>query len=234
MTDTATATTPAVKDKGLLARFTGVLFSPRETFAAVAARPRPFAMLLLVLGATAVLAGGFYFTAVGQQAFLDTYEKTNPQALEAMQKVAPYMGYIVIVTTLIITPLFYLLVSGILLGIFTVMMGGDAKFKQVFSVVVHAQAVAVVGQLIMVPLSYVMGSTNIGTNASVFLPMLDDRSFLYHLATKIDLFWIWLVVTMSIGLGVLYRRKTGSVAVGFFIIYALIALGIAAIQAARS
>jgi hypothetical protein len=234
MTELTTQPTPEVKDKGLFARCAGVLFSPRETFAVVARWPRPLTMFLLILGATIVLTGGFMFTDVGQQAYMDAYEKTNsPQAVEAMQKFLPYMGYLVIGGILVFTPLFYLAVSGIVLAIFT-MMGGDAKFKQVFSVLVHSGIVGVVGMLVTVPLQYITRSSQVATNASVFFPMLDDKGFIYYFVNKIDLFTIWTIVTVSIGLGVLYRRKTGPVAVGFFVVYALIALGIAAFQAARS
>ncbi len=234
MTELSTQPTPEIKDKGLFARCTGVLFSPRETFAVVARWPRPLTMFLLVLGATILLTGGFMFTAVGQQAYMDAYERTNsPQAVEAMQRFLPYMGYFVVGGTLVMTPLFYLAVSGIILAVFT-MMGGDAKFKQVFSVLAHTGVIGIVGQLVTVPLQYITRSSQVVTNASVFFPMLDDKSFVYNLVNKVDLFMVWTVVTLSIGLGVLYRRKTGPIAVAFFVIYALIAAGIAAFQAARS
>jgi hypothetical protein len=235
MTELTAQPTTEIKDKGLFARCAGVLFAPRETFAAVARWPRPFAMLVLVLGATALLTGGFMLTAVGQQAFMDAYERTNSaEAVAQMQKFVPYVGYITIVSTLIVAPIIYVVVSGIILAVFTVMMGGDAKFKQVFSVLVHSAVVGVVGQLVTVPLQYITRSSRVVTNASVFFPMLDDKGFIYNLATKVDLFTVWSVVTLSIGLGVLYRRKTGPIAVGFFVLYALIAVAIAAFQAARS
>ncbi|MGE5362093.1 MAG: YIP1 family protein [Bacteroidales bacterium] len=234
MTELTTQPTTEIKDKGLVARFTGVLFSPRETFAVVARWPRPFTMLLLILGMTALLTGGFMFTAVGQQTFLDGIERSgNAQQLEMMQKIAPYMGYIVIGQLLIVSPLILLAISGIVLAVFT-MAGGDAKFKQVFAVVVHSGAVGVLGQLVTVPLSYITRSSQVVTNASVFFPMLDDKSFLYNVINKVDLFTVWSVMVMAIGLGVLYRRRTGPIAVVFFVLYALIALGIAAFQAARS
>jgi hypothetical protein len=64
--------------------------------------------------------------------------------------------------------------------------------------------------------------------------MLDDTSFLARLAGMVDLFLVWWVVVLAIGFGVLYKRRTGPIAVAFFILYALIAVAIAAIQAARS
>ncbi len=66
-----TSTIPAPAPKNLAARFFGVVFSPRATYAAVAAQPRVFGMLALV----ALLVGGgtavFMATDVGKQAWLD-------------------------------------------------------------------------------------------------------------------------------------------------------------------
>jgi hypothetical protein len=234
MTEITTPTDGVVADKSLFARLLGVLFSPRETFAAVAAHPRWFGMLALIAVAGAVLVGGFMFTAVGQQTFLDAFERQgNAQQLAIMQRIAPYMGYVYAGSALVIGPLFQVLVAAALFGVFMA-LGGDARFKQVFSVLVHASVVSLVGQVILVPVQYLTQSAKVVTNASVFFPMLDDQSFLFMLASRIDLFTIWFLVVLSIGLGVLYRRRTGSIATVFFVLYALIALGIAAIQAARS
>ena len=49
----------------------------------------------------------------------------------------------------------------------------------------------------------------------------------------IDLFIVWYVVVLSIGLAVLYRRKTKSVAMVLFGIYAVIAIGVALFQSSR-
>jgi len=66
------------------------------------------------------------------------------------------------------------------------------------------------------------------TNLAVMLPMLPDGSFVAKLAGMIDLFVIWWVIVLAMGLAVLYRRKTQSIAIGFFTVYAVIALAVAA------
>jgi hypothetical protein len=58
--------------------------------------------------------------------------------------------------------------------------------------------------------------------------MLDESSFLAKLLGTIDLFLIWWVVVLSIGLAVLFKRKTGPVAAGLFIVYGVIAVIVAA------
>ena len=112
--------------------------------------------------------------------------------------------------------------------VFNVAMGGTATFKQLFAVFVHSTAVTVVQQLFVTPLNYVRETMSSATNLAVFLPMLDESSFLAKLLGTIDLFLIWWVVVLSIGLAVLFKRKTGPIAAGLFIVYGVIAVIVAA------
>ena len=57
--------------KGLAARAAGVIFSPRETYAEVAARPRAFGILALAILLMAGLQGWLLSTDTGQQALFD-------------------------------------------------------------------------------------------------------------------------------------------------------------------
>ncbi len=58
--------------------------------------------------------------------------------------------------------------------------------------------------------------------------MLDESSFLAKFLGTIDLFIVWWVVVLSIGLAVLFKRKTGPIAAGLFIVYGVIAVIVAA------
>ena len=62
------------------------------------------------------------------------------------------------------------------------------------------------------------------TNLAVLLPMLDEKSFLGRLLGMIDLFIIWWLLVLAIGLAVLYRRRTQPIAIALFGVYAVIAL----------
>ncbi len=111
-------------------------------------------------------------------------------------------------------------------------MGGQATFKQLFAVYVHSNVVAAVGQMFTGPLNYFRGSMSSATNLSVVLPMIDEHSFLGRLLGMIDLFLIWWVVVLAIGLGALYRRRTQPIAIGLFAVYAVIILAAAAVMSA--
>ena len=100
------------------------------------------------------------------------------------------------------------------MGVFNAVLGGDATFKQVFSVVAHAGVVSLAQQLFVYPLDYARGSLSSPTNLGVFLPFLDENTFPARLLGAIDLFLIWWMVNLAIGLGVLYKRRTGPIATG--------------------
>jgi hypothetical protein len=67
------------------------------------------------------------------------------------------------------------------------------------------------------------------TSLGALLPMLDDQSFIGKLAGMLDIFVVWWLLVIAIGLGVLYRRKTQPIAITLFGIYAVIIIAIAAI-----
>lgn len=222
--------------KSLIARFIGVIVSPRDTFRAVVAHPRWLGMLTVVCVGMAVLVGGYLSTKTGQQAWLDA-ATSNPltgsvsgDQYAAMEKMAPFAGYFAIGQMLLMTPLLFLVMSGILFAVFNAALGGTSTFKQLFTVVVHSSAVSLLGQLYTMPMNYASGTLSSATNLGVLLPMVDETSFVGRLAGMIDLFIIWWILVLAIGLGVLYRRRTQPIAVSLLVVYAVIALVVALVR----
>lgn len=249
MTDTAPAIVPpaepsrtAPKGKGLLARVVGVFFSPRATFEDIAARPRVLGVL--ALGLFVVVIGLYLLlsTEVGQQAWLDqqvqqreAFGQTIPDAqYQGMERIAPYIGYIAAGLYLVFIPIVVVTLAGILLGVFNALLGGDATFKQVLAIVAHAGLITALQTIFALPLDYVRETLSSPTTLGVFVPFLEETNFLARLLGMIDLFQIWWLVVLAIGLGVLYKRRTGPIAVTLLSVYAVIILAIAAVRSALS
>lgn len=226
----------------LISRVIGIITSPRATFEQIVAAPRVGGALALVALISAVLVGGFLATATGQQAWLEQavasqeawgMEVTDEQ-YAGMQKMAPMAPYLSGVPYLFIIPISAVIMSGLLYAIFNAMMGGSATFKQLLSVVAHSQIIMALALIVSTPINYMKGSMTGATSLSVLFPMLDESSFLARLLGMIDVFVVWYVIVLSIGLAVLYRRKSKSVAMVLFGIYAVIAIGVALFQSSRS
>jgi hypothetical protein len=237
-----TAPVRAEPSKGLLARVIGVFVAPRATYADVAARPRWFGVLALC---TLVVAGGFFIllsTDVGQQAVLDQQErvlesfgiKLSDAQVEQMESRVEYARYTTAAGQLVGIPLVAAIVAGILLGIFNAVLGGDASFKQVFAIVAHSGVINAVQAAFSLPLDYLRETLSSPTNLGIFAPFLEENTFAARLLGSIDLFQIWGILSLAIGLGVLYKRRTTPIATTMLLVYVVIVTAVAAIRSALS
>ncbi len=222
----------------LSSRVLGIVTAPRAAYAAVAERPRVAGVLLVVLAIHAGLIAAFLGTEVGRQAFLDAQIRTAESfgrtvsdaeytRLEAMSAYAPAISA---ASELIGLTAGLLVISGVAAGVFGGVLGGRASFRQVAAIVAHSGLILALQQLVSVPLDYARQSLSSAANLALFLPMLDEGSFGARLLGSIDLFRVWWMVSLAIGLGVLYRRRTAPVAWTLLAIYAAIAVAIAIVQ----
>lgn len=230
----ATAAADAGADH-LLARLLGVLFSPQATFTRIVARPRWFGALLVVTLVTCGLTFALLSTESGQTALLDQQvrqseafgQTINEEQYAQMERMLPMMRYIVPGSQLVFMPIVTMVVVGILFAVFNALLGGSASFKQVAAVVTHSGAVTLLQQFFIAPLNYARESMSSATNLGVFVPFLDEGNLIARFLGTIDLFIVWWLLVLSIGLAVLYRRKTSPIFWSFMGIYVIIALVIA-------
>jgi hypothetical protein len=232
------ATTPSSADPGLFARFVGVIFSPRETFAAVAARPR----WLGIMAITLVVAAACQYVILSSPELQDNIINQQIRAMEAQGPVSDaqiagvetFIGFlprIYVGATLILGPLFTAIIAGILVWIFSMLMGGNGTFKQVYAVVTHSGVVSMLSGILSAALVLAgvppSGVRPPGANLGVFVPMLEETSFVTVMLTTIDLVLVWWLITLATGLAVLYKRRTGSIATALIAVYVVIAVLIA-------
>lgn len=222
---------PAVP--GVFARAIGIITSPKATFEQVVKAPRAIGILALVALLTGVSASAFSLTEKGRQVQVDFSVQqmerfgvtVTDEMYAAMEKRSAYTPYTTVVSMFVFFPIFVLIVSAIFYAIFNAIMGGTAEFKQVMAVTSHAWMVPTLGAIFAGIMNFARGSISQSVaNLGMLLPMLKEGSFVANLAGAVDLFQIWFVLTLSIGLGVLYKRKTSSIATGLFIVYAIIAV----------
>lgn len=222
----------------LLARFIGIITSPKATFEAVVAHPKWLGALALTTIIVAIFVSLPLTTEGGQQSQIDTQVKAieafggqiDDRMYAGMQQSARYAWMTTFFSFLVLGPLMSAIFAGILFGVFTVLTGGQATFRQMFTVYVHSTIVPSAAQLFIGPLNYFRQSMTSATNLGVLLPMIDDQSFLGRLLGMLDLFWIWWLIVLSIGLGVLYKRRTQSIAYGLFGVYIVGIILVAAVM----
>ena len=222
----------------LFPRFMGIIFSPTVVYNEVVQRPNWLGMLLVVSIVGAVFIGGFFSTEIGQEAWLDealskassSSGELSDQQIETMEKIQPYVGLIGVGQVLVGGPLVTLILSGLLFVVFNAILGATSTFRQLFSVVVHSGVIGAVQNIFTWPLNYFREVISPSpTSLAAFLPMLDEDSFIYGFAMGIDLFLLWWLIVLAIGLAILYKKKAKSIALSLLIVYGLIVSVFAAV-----
>jgi len=238
MTATAAAAVSTPAPKSLVARIFGMLTSPKDTFQSVVASPKWFGVLAITTLAVAFFTALPLTTDAGRQSAIDRQVsqlqsfgvQVNDEAYARMEKQSAIMPYTTAGSIVVFTPIVATIFAGILFAIFNAALGGEAAFKQVFSVLVHAGVVSSFGAVFGGVINYFRQRMDNVTNLGSLVPMLPEKSFVVGFISAIDVFLVWWMIVLAIGLAVLYRRRTQPIAITLLSIYGLIAIVIGVLK----
>jgi len=238
MTATAAAAGSTPAPKSLVARIFGMLTSPKDTFQSVVASPKWFGVLAITTLAVAFFTALPLTTDAGRQSAIDRQVsqlqsfgvQVNDEAYARMEKQSAIMPYTTAGSIVVFSPIVATIFAGILFAIFNAALGGEATFKQVFSVLVHAGVVSSFGAVFGGIINYFRQRMDNVTNLGSLVPMLPEKSFVVGFLSAIDIFLVWWMIVLAIGLAVLYRRRTQPIAITLLSIYGVIAIVIAVVK----
>jgi hypothetical protein len=217
---------------GLGRRVLGILVSPRATYEALIQTPRWFDVLALSYLITAIATALLLETDVGQLALLDQWERTAAAfgqevdaaqyaaMAEASQNGATYAAF----TSFVSGPVLAFALSALLYVVFRA-SPVTVSYRQVLAVVAHAGVILAVRQLVAAPVTYASESLASPITMGVFFRMLDEGSPLARFFSIIDLFVLWWVMLLAVGMSVLSRRparRLAGVFVGAYITLAVL------------
>jgi hypothetical protein len=123
------------------------------------------------------------------------------------------------------------ILAGVLYGFFSAILGYDTTYKHVVAIVVHAGVLTTLSILVSYPVFYLKQSMSSPTSLFVFFPFLDETGVLARFLGIIDLFRLWWLANLAIGLGVLFKKRVGPIFTGFLILYGVIAVVYAGVSA---
>ena len=196
-------------------RVVGVLMHPRQTMAEVVRDPSFITVWVVVLLVVAACGVSILFTAVGQQALVDERVRTTEMIGGRVDDAAyaewlahpPISAYVTSGGRLLVTPLATLVVALGLVGLAGI-DGAGVSFIVALAIVVHATTVLALQQVIAVPAQLVRESLVSPTSLAMLMPAVEDGSWLARLLGMMDVFGIWWVVLIAIGLGAATGRST--------------------------
>jgi len=215
--------------------------SPRATLNGVVRTPRSLDLALLIVLISAMCSAGFLMTRVGQLAALDQQVRqlesfgatVTDDSYAELRRWVPYRPAISAVVMLVGWPVLWLALTAILKTIGDRTGGQHATFAQVLTVVVHASAILAVREIVAAPINYARESIGGATSLSMLLPAFGESTFPARLLGAVDLFLVWWVALVAMGLGILYQTRTLSIARWMLGAYAAGAGVVALTQAMR-
>jgi hypothetical protein len=217
--------------------------APRATLMSAIANPRSLDLAVLVLAISVTCSVGFLLTRVGQLAALDQQVRQlesfgtviTDERYAELRSLVPYRPVISAAMILVGWPLAWLALAAIVYTLGKRFDGAArrASFAQVLTVLVHASAIFAVRALIATPVNYARESLGGATSLSMLVPSFGESTFPARLLWAIDVFVVWWVVLVALGLSMLYQTRTLLIARWLFGAYAVGAVALALTQALR-
>ena len=231
---------PEPKGMGEASRIAGILFEPGKTFEDIARRPSWIVPMVLVIAVVLVMLA-LFSQRVGWERAIRQQFQTNPrmaqmapeqreQAMQMQLRFAPVVSYVGVILGV---PIVDLIWAGVLLGIVKGIMAAQVRFKQVFSVVTWAGMPGLISTVLTIIVMFLKNPDDFNLqNPLVFNPgalmdPLTTSKFLYSIATSLDLFMIWMLVLIGLGLKAAGGRSlsTGGAMAAVFVPWIVWTLG---------
>jgi Yip1 domain len=174
-------------------------------------------------------------TEVGQLALVDQWEltalafgqhvdDTRYAQFQALSQNGPLYG---MATAVVSGPLLTVVIAALIFVVFRGKADRAVSYSQALSVTAHASVILAIRQVVAAPVSFARETTASATSLGVWFPALDQASPVGRFIGALDVFVIWWVVLLALGVAVLYGRQARTLAAAFLGVYAGVALLIA-------
>ncbi len=213
---------------------TGVLRHPRATMTEVVLRPAFVTTWVLVLLVVAICGGLLLSTPVGQQALVDERVRVtealggrvDDAAYDRLRSDPPVSIYLTSGGRMLLTPPITMVVAAGLMALAR-FDGARVTFVTALAITVHATVVLAIQQVVAAPLHYLNESLTSPTTLASMLRVFDEGSVPARLLGTIDVFGLWWVWLLAVGLA----AATGRLARQYMWRMLAVYLGVAALVA---
>ena len=215
---------------GLLQRIINVFAAPSKSFAAVRENPRWIAPTVLVLLLSLIMT--IYIARAIQK---EQHEKMVTQMEDrgldqeqidsAIERInSPVMKYVMYGSALIGGLAVILVMGGVWLFVARTLLGGTTTYKHMLEVVSLSMLIPSVGMLLKAPIMRFKETMNVHFSLATFMPDSARESFIYKFLMNTDLFNIWYIGVLCIGIAVvagLKVKKVWPLVVGLLVLWYL-------------
>ncbi|NOY60499.1 MAG: hypothetical protein GXO75_16435 [Calditrichaeota bacterium] len=201
---------------GLLSRIVGVFTSPGKTAEAIGAKPNwlvPAIIIILLMLLFTYLAKPVIMqeTMTRVQQMMESKGVAQDQIDTMLNRIQTSMGIRMFAGVTVTTALGIFIWAAIWLFISNIVLGAQASYAQMLGINVYRYFITTIGLLIKLPIMLSKQTMNVHFSLATFLPDDQKTTFLYKILMQVELFNIWTIVVLSIGIAVVSKLDTKKV-----------------------
>lgn len=217
----------------LLARIVQVFVAPAKLFDSLRDRPVWLDAILVTIAVGLIIQLMIPAEVFRAEVLSGLPADATAEQIEATENSLPFLKAIGWVMTVIGPFLFFALIAGVLKLVYSVLLGGEASFKQLFSATAHAQIISAAGALITLPLILSTGNLRSALSLQLLVSGLDSDGWMYGFMNGLNLFGLWTMVVLGIGVSRIYPKVSAGNAITFLVgMYVLLKAVFAALPGA--
>ena len=226
-----------VDSMSFFSRVVNIFIAPGKVFEFLMQKPFWVVPLAVVTLAITLQQGIIMSSQTGKEGMRQEIQK-SPRAAqlssEQVDQQISMMGWIIPISTFFVAPLITFMAAGLVYFIFSIVLGGEITYRHTLSAWTHVGFIGLVGIAVQTALVFIKGTIRPNTTLAAFLPFLEEDSFAYHFMQTFDLFVLWQLGVLAIGMGMLSRVGTKKAAIALYSTLAVVGLIIAGIRQAFS
>lgn len=219
-----------VNQMSAMDRFINIFASPREAFKSIEQKPDWLFPFLVLLAVTLVIQYLILDIQVSDQVEALKQRNLSAEQFEAQRNVL--MGpvkYISFVLIPIFVPIFWAILSGVLLLAANIFLKGsepvEGAYKKIFAMVAWSSLVTLISGILVAIIIQSKGTTNgavLDFSAFLTTPAIgESKSIFYRLMSKIDPFVFWQMFLWMVGLSVFYKVDLKKAAVPVIVLWVI-------------
>jgi len=218
-----------VEDMSVVQRIVGVFTGPAQVFQYL--RVKPDFIVPLILAILIGVASGFMFYDIALDDQIAKYEQNDQLSDEQRSQIIDRIeqsrtGTIRLLSPLVFAPLGVLFIYAVISLIFwfmgNVLLGGKARFKQVFSIFSYSYLIIILLEsVVQYPLILSKQTVKIDMSPAVLLNTAEMSHTLANFISSFDIFHLWFLVVFGIGFSIIYGFSKLKGVVSVFIAWLL-------------
>jgi hypothetical protein len=213
-------------------RFYGVIFSPQQTFKALAKKPVWMDALIVIL--VAIMIFTYLTMPYTQKDTLQLMESNvnfkervgEERFNEIIEDIKNPSKSSVILRSVVLTPLFHVigfLIASLILLVLGRLTATEGNYIQVFAAYLYANLIdKILGNALRLFLIISQKSVfQTSTTLAIFFPHLEVTSLSYAVLSQVDFFQLWLFGVLSFGLSYIFKielKKALFISYGFWLL----------------